>query len=767
MPATPIYGLRYPQLTDPVDIPDDLHNLATDVESAIRTNSKVLAGAKGDGKIITNAAITAGQSTLTGTGFTPTDAGKGILVVGAGQPWNDRGAWTQGITYAVGDLVHQSGWLWVAWRIPETAIFDRNDWIPAYRAVRSLEATILSVTGGVATLSVPAGTTVSGATAYYGTDDTATFQAACDALYSAGGGDLLVPNPTGSFYMVRQVFVRAGTRLLIEQGCTFRTTVPGQRYDACFILGSNQSAPYSGWEEGPAIVGTSWYVDHTGKDPLTNVKGVIVTNARHFTVEGARGRNLVDGNLVSLYSFDNAHPCQDGQVRRIRSEGGGYGWGAVQVDTVSGLIVEDVWSDSGRALNIETDDPTGKVAERIVANRVVLDARDPAIANFALGLTSHTSAIRDVRVEGIRATGGGGGIAVSGGIDGVGFLDRISIEDATIDGGGQGIWLSTNDQKFEDFIVKRMRVSGCNYVNPWNGIAFPGIQFCPGMTFEDCNSDDGAGVGFGNIFFDTAHSSIGGPMPARFKRSRARHNTLYGWQNLGLQRIALEECEASDLAILNQLIPLTAYDAQIQATGGWQSGSGGGAISRDTTLFSRPVVKMTANGTSTQMTARYGGGLMSQIFPVSPTKTYLWHCYGFPDAAAPIRTLNAALWYWDINGTALPQSLNSPNTYMRPFEIQGKWVYASVVNTPPATAAYASPIAQWLTSSGNMTNGEIHYMIPLGFGEVSGASKQTYAIDASAGTELALANCRLVAHPSGRIHGTPVIREVQSADLSA
>jgi hypothetical protein len=35
MPATPVYGLRYPAQTDPADVPTDLSELATDVEAAL------------------------------------------------------------------------------------------------------------------------------------------------------------------------------------------------------------------------------------------------------------------------------------------------------------------------------------------------------------------------------------------------------------------------------------------------------------------------------------------------------------------------------------------------------------------------------------------------------------------------------------------------------------------------------------------------------------------------------------------------------------
>jgi hypothetical protein len=99
-------------------------------------------GAVGDGKIVLDGAITATQDTLASTSaaFTTADVGKHILVTGAGA------------------------------------------------AGAHLATTISSVSGGVATLAVAAGTTVTGAWCAYGTDDTAAFISAINAAWNAGGG---------------------------------------------------------------------------------------------------------------------------------------------------------------------------------------------------------------------------------------------------------------------------------------------------------------------------------------------------------------------------------------------------------------------------------------------------------------------------------------------------------------------------------------------------------------------------------------------------
>jgi hypothetical protein len=97
--------------------------------------------AKGDAKIVSDAAITSGQSTVTSVSaaFTSADVGKVIWIAGAGA------------------------------------------------AGAQLSGTILSVAAGVATISVAASTTVAAATAEYGTDDSAAITSAVNAFKVAGG----------------------------------------------------------------------------------------------------------------------------------------------------------------------------------------------------------------------------------------------------------------------------------------------------------------------------------------------------------------------------------------------------------------------------------------------------------------------------------------------------------------------------------------------------------------------------------------------------
>jgi len=105
-------------------------------------------GAKGDGKTITDGAITTGTATLTSAsaGFTSADVGKQITVNGAGA------------------------------------------------SAANLNTTISGFTNTTTvTLATNAGTTVSGATFFYGTDDTTPIANARSAAHSAGGGTVVYP----------------------------------------------------------------------------------------------------------------------------------------------------------------------------------------------------------------------------------------------------------------------------------------------------------------------------------------------------------------------------------------------------------------------------------------------------------------------------------------------------------------------------------------------------------------------------------------------
>ena len=136
-------------LKPPIDFETDLNTLQS--SGAIFDVTEY--GAVGDGRVVTDAAITSGTATLTSSqaAFTNRDRGKTIAIKGAGTQLS--------AAFVVGDI---------------------------------LLTTISSVSGGVATLATNAGFTVTNATATFGFDQTSNVAA---AILDAGvdGGEVFFP----------------------------------------------------------------------------------------------------------------------------------------------------------------------------------------------------------------------------------------------------------------------------------------------------------------------------------------------------------------------------------------------------------------------------------------------------------------------------------------------------------------------------------------------------------------------------------------------
>lgn len=161
-------------------------------------------GAKGDGKIITDAEIASTSHELhsVSAAFTTGDVGKTIGISGA--------------STKLGGV---------------------------------LNATISSVAAGVATLSVAATVTVTGAVACYGTDDTAAFQAAANACpsYAYTGSELA--QGAGAFvYAPSSIYIIAG-EVTWGQRIAFRGDGPGQSILAPMSGKNMMKSPTSSFEK--------------------------------------------------------------------------------------------------------------------------------------------------------------------------------------------------------------------------------------------------------------------------------------------------------------------------------------------------------------------------------------------------------------------------------------------------------------------------------------------------------------------------------------
>jgi hypothetical protein len=156
-------------------------------------------GAKGDGRGVTNAAMTSGSATLTSAtaAFTSADTGKAISVEYAGTPVAGTGTLTAAAgvgTFSAsqtGVLGESSGvivsgtlYLCTAWNGGMTTCTLSGAptfGAAAFTVAKTLLTTLTYVNATTVTLAATAGQTVTGATAHFGTDNTVALQAAIDA----------------------------------------------------------------------------------------------------------------------------------------------------------------------------------------------------------------------------------------------------------------------------------------------------------------------------------------------------------------------------------------------------------------------------------------------------------------------------------------------------------------------------------------------------------------------------------------------------------
>jgi hypothetical protein len=156
-------------------------------------------GAKGDGRGVTDGAMTTGSATFTSAtaAFTAADSGKAISVDNAGTPVAGTGTLTAAAgvgtfsTTQTGILGESTGvivggvlYLCTAWNAAMTSCTLSGAptfGAAAFSVAKTLLTTLTYVSATTATLGANAGQTVSAATAHFGTDNTAALQAAIDA----------------------------------------------------------------------------------------------------------------------------------------------------------------------------------------------------------------------------------------------------------------------------------------------------------------------------------------------------------------------------------------------------------------------------------------------------------------------------------------------------------------------------------------------------------------------------------------------------------
>ena len=715
-------------------------------------------GAKCDLSALAGCSITQGSNELSATShtFTTADIGKEILVLGAGAPYNDRGAWAPDASYEPNDRVSHQGFQFtpiLGKSLIPAAAMDLHQWSITRADVPALITTISGVNAGRAILATTATTTVTEAGGRFGTDDSAAHQAAIDAAASSGGGDVFTPGDT----IVHGVEITAPGIALVLGAGVFAPKFSAEERAWMLRLGGEivgQNAI------GSKIVasGGSAVFDYTGIDPHPTLRSarasaILVDQATDWSIEGQIiGRNLPAANVVLLSQKGGVRPV-NGRIGTVTAEGSPFGFGAIQVDDCSVLNIDRAVSDMGRALNLEADpldSPLDRLVEHVTCATVVLKARAASLCNSALGLIGHNNIVRDVTIGTITHSGGvwpaietSWNIAVSGA-----QVDRVTIGKVRVSGGGNATWFD-NNLHFEKFHIGEVSVDGSAVAGA------PGLSVASGMTVGFAECVRGVSTGIRGAWYS---ASMGQGRLGRVDGVTVHSNASSGIVNDTLKVLEIGSGRIIDRPFRDVL--RAAHRDMEASSSGWIAVTAGSTIAQDTTLGWPRALRFTAPASGTE--AHY----VRTEKNIYAAQEGQWWCFAVAaravGAAAP-RNFKANISVYDSAGNSLG-TINGTNVLQT---AQG-WGVAYIVAQVPAGAAFVAPnIEINTTGTGAWASGQYGF-VALGFGRVEGpyasTARQTRAFTVAQGCTIRARSVEAFGHASGRYLGPGVLLEKEPAD---
>lgn len=460
-------------------------------------------GVKADVVTVTDAAITSGTTALSSTAaaFTSADVGKRVMVVNAGAPFVNRGAWAPSTVYNADEMVSSGGnnYICLIAHTSFTGVFLCNNWswLPYGQTAQTLYATILSVSAGVATLDTTAGQTVSGARLKYGTDNSALVAALPASHYYFPGTNAAGAQLT---YFLSEWYLPSNTTVTSD-AATFVPPYNTSTDMAVFrLLTSNRTS--TSYLSNIHLRG-KFIIDMTELTVLagTNPRSVHALNCTDWSLDSIIGVGLCGsaGNVLQTGANQGGAYAQRFRCNSLRNTVvRGIGSSCVQHTGGNDAHYGDLWTDSGIGARFEMDSNTSP-ADNLVVD-MVHNTGAGLFPNAAVSLTPHAQALSNVHVKGIRAEGTANGIHMS--YTAGGSISHVTVERMRVTGGGQGININITGLSFTDVRIRDSHCDGAGTVtlNRTQPL-MPGVGFgmAPGMTFYSCRAINCTTHGFRDV----------------------------------------------------------------------------------------------------------------------------------------------------------------------------------------------------------------------------------------------------------------------------
>lgn len=328
-------------------------------------------------------------------------------------------------------------------------------------------------------------------------DGSAAWQSAIDTLSAADGGTFVVPDGT---YRIRNVDVKDNVWIKNMPGVVYKfPSTGGANFDRLFFIG--QTAV----RRNIRFFGRCDF-DRAGAPALTGLTGMTCLGLSDFLIEGIRTLDWTDGNAINLAARSGGAAADHsayGIVRHIeelRRTNAGYG--AIQVQGARHVLLENIRSQGGYAVNCELDAWTtgDDTVEDLDIHNVYAERYGGSGNSVVKFISHHGHPLRRIRVRGATsydspANGLYFATLWSEETTHTPIMSDITIEDYDIVGpDGNGVMRETGGGEMDDIHGLVMR-----NVKVRDGGAH-GFSLGMSATLEDCSAENCVSDGIASNF---------------------------------------------------------------------------------------------------------------------------------------------------------------------------------------------------------------------------------------------------------------------------